>query len=147
MHSIEHLFVLVRPRDSEDIRVVFADVIGFGAQTAGYDHFAIFHEGFTDGIKAFRLGRVEKPAGVHNYSVRARIVGADRIAFGPQACQDAFTVDQGLGATEGHHADGRLAVTFRLRKARFRGKVGAEVWRVLGHGARIAPELASGKWC
>ncbi len=91
----------------------------------------------------FRLGAVKEPAGVHDYRIGALIIGADGVTFGAQAGEDAFTVNQRLGATEGDHADGRLVGSIRagtpgignagagvMRNA-CTGQVGAEVGRVL----------------
>ena len=51
MHRVEHLFVLVWACDRQNLRVVFADVVGFGAQAACDDDLAVFLEGLADGIK------------------------------------------------------------------------------------------------
>ncbi len=104
VHGIEHLFVLVRAGHGEDLRVVFADVIRLGAQTAGDDDLAVFLQRLADGIKAFRLGAVQKAAGVDDHRLGARVIGAHRIAIGAQAGQDAFAIDQRLGTARPEHA-------------------------------------------
>ncbi len=78
------------------------------------------------------LALIEKPAGVDDHRIGALVIGRDRIALGPQAGQDAFAVDQRLGAAERDHADGGLARAAVLGDPGA-GKVGAEEGRVLGH--------------
>ena len=53
----------------------------------------------------FGLGAVEEAAGVDDHHIRVVIAGRDDIALGPELGDDAFAVDQRLGATEGHEAD------------------------------------------
>ena len=113
---VEDLFVLVRACHGQDLGVVFADVVGLGAQAAGDDDLAVFLQGFADGVEAFRLGAVEKPAGVDDHRIAHRVIGRDCVAFGAQARENAFAIDQRFGAAKADHADGRLAVTFGLVK-------------------------------
>lgn len=133
MDRVEDLFVLVRACHRQNVGVVFADVVGFGAKAACDDDLAVFLEGLADGIKGFGLGAVEEAAGVDDDGVRARVIGRDCVAFGAQAGEDAFAIDQRFGAAEGDHADGGLAVTLGLAKAGGWGEVGAEGRWVLCH--------------
>ena len=135
MHGIQDLFVLMRACHGEDLRVVFADVVGFCAQAAGDDDAAIFLERFTDGVERFRFGAVEKPAGVDDDGLCARVIGRDGVAFGAQAGEDAFAINEGFGAAKRDHANGGLAVALGLGKAGGRGEVGAQGGRVLCHVA------------
>ena len=131
--SVEDLFVLVGPRDGEDIGVVFADVVGFCAQATCDDDLAVFLEGLADGVEGFGLGGVQKAAGVDDDGVCACVIGRDCVAFGAQSGKDAFAIDQCFGAAEGDHADGGLAVAPGLAEAGLRGEVGAEGRWVLFH--------------
>jgi hypothetical protein len=51
------------------------------------------------------LAESRKAAGVDQHDVGAGIVGLSAIAVGAELGQDAFAVDQRLGAAERHHAD------------------------------------------
>ena len=126
MNGIQHLFVLVRASDGKDLGVVFADVVGFSTQASGDDDLAVFRQRLADGIKAFGLGGIQKAACVDDDGVRAGIVGRDRVSFGAQAREDAFAVHQGLGAAEGHHADGRLAHATAVGRFDFGCEIRAE---------------------
>ena len=75
MHGVQHLFVLMRAGDGEDLGVVFADIVGLGPQTAGDDDLAVFRQRLADGIKAFGLGAVEEPAGVDDHRVGTGVIG------------------------------------------------------------------------
>ena len=120
------------------------DIVGLGAQAPGDDYAAVLAQRLSDGVERFGLGAVQKPAGVDDHGIRAVIVGADRIALGPQAGQDAFAVDQRLGAAQGHHADGRLSLATVIGNAGT-GKVGADVGRILLHRPQICDSRARGK--
>src|SRR3546814_11726952 len=48
---------------------------------------------------------IEETAGVDEHHVGAGIVGRQAVAVGTQFGQDAFAVDQRLGAAERHHDD------------------------------------------
>ncbi len=141
MHGVQHLFVLMRARDGQNIRMRAGDILGLGPQTAGHDHPSVFAQRLADRLKAFGFGGIEEPAGVHDDRIRAGIVGRDRIALGAQARQDAFAIDQGLGTAKGHHPDCRLTLAGTLIKTGFGGKVGAQVWRVRAHLAHIDANL------
>ena len=78
-----------------------------------------------DRLQAFGLGAVEKAAGVHDHRIGALVVGRDRIALGPQAGQDAFAVDQRLGAAEARPCRWSAGRARRCRgEARGRGRGG-----------------------
>lgn len=60
------------------------------AHAAGDDHLAVAVHRFADGFKRFRLGGVDKPAGIDDHRIR-RLVGRHHlIAFGAQLGKDAF---------------------------------------------------------
>ena len=115
---------------------------GSRAQTTRDDHAAIFVQGLANRLKAFGLGAVQKPAGVHDHGIRAAVVGRNSIAFGTQPGQDAFAVHQCLWAPQRHHTDGGLAGTaIGIHTALGRcvfdpglgREIGAEVWRICAH--------------
>ena len=119
--------------------------VGFGAQTACHNDFAVFAQRLADGIKAFGFGAIKKPAGIHDNGFSTRIVRADCITFGPQAGQDAFAIDQRFGATKADHANRRLARARGVGDFGFGCEVGAQVWRILCHVAHIARAMRRGK--
>lgn len=110
MYRVQHLFVLVWACDGEDGGVRAANVILFCAQATGYYDFAVFGEGFADGVQRFCLGGVQETACVYDHGFGACVIRADRVTFGAQAGQDAFRVHQCLGAAKGDHADFGLAI-------------------------------------
>ncbi len=82
-----------------------ADGLGFLAHAAGHDHAAVLGDRLADRLQAFLLGAVEKAAGVDQYDIGAGIIGAHGIAIGAQPGEDAFGIDQRLGAAQADHAD------------------------------------------
>ena len=145
MHRVEHLFVLMRAGDGEDLRVMLADVIRLGAQAAGDDHAAVCRQGFADGVEAFGFGAIEEAAGVDDHRVRSGVIGRDGVAFGAQAGQDALAVDQGFGTTKADHADAGLAVAGGFADFGARGEIGAEVRGILAHIRRYRRWVGLGK--
>jgi len=125
MHRVQHLFVLVRAGDGQNAGVMFADIIRLGPEAAGHDHLAVFLQRLADGIKAFGLGGIKEPAGVHNHRICAGIIGRHAVAFGAQARQNTFAVDKRLGAAKRYHADGRLAGAGRIADLCLGRKIGA----------------------
>ena len=135
--GIQNRLVLLGAGHGQHAGVGAGDKVGFGPQAAGHDDPAVFGQRLADGLQAFGLGAVEKPAGVHDHGLGAAVVGADRIAFGAQPGQYPLAVDQSLGAAHADHADGRLAGAGGLDPG-FGGEIGAQGGRVLGHGGGIA---------
>ena len=131
---VQHLFVLVRPGHGQHLGMRAGDVVGFRPQAAGHDHAPVFNQRLADRVEAFGLGAVEKAAGVHDHRIRALIVGADRIALGPQAGQNALAVHQRLGAAKADHADGRLAVAARVGRNGRAREIGTQKRGILGQG-------------
>ncbi len=138
VNGIKNRFVLMRAGDGQNARVRAGDEFGVGPKAAGHDDAAVFGQSLADRFQGFRPWRtVEKTAGVDDDGIGTGIVGADRIAFGAQAGQDAFAIDQRLGAAKADHADGGLTFAAGIRNAGA-GKIGAKVGRVLRHRADIA---------
>ena len=108
MDGLDHLFILVRAGDREHLRMRGADRVGFLAHAAGDNHAAVFGNRLTDRGKAFLLGAVEKPAGIDQHHIGARVILGKGIAIGAQAREDPFGINQRLGAAEADHADGLL---------------------------------------
>ncbi len=144
MDRIQDLFVLMRSGHGQDAGMRAGDIVGLRPQAAGDDHPAVFGQRLADRIQRFRLGAVQKAAGVDDHRIRARVIRADRVTLGAQARQDAFAVHQRLGATQADHADGRLTVAPLFGDAGA-GKVGAKIGRVLLHGPQISDSARSGK--
>ena len=133
MHGIQNLFVLVWPGDGQHLGMRAGDVIGFRAQTTCDDHLAVLFQRLADRLQALGLGAVQKPAGVHDNRIRARVVGGNPVSFGAQPGQNAFAVDKRLGAAQRHHANGGLPGTSRVGEGRRGGQIRAQVRWVLAH--------------
>ena len=136
MDRVEHLLVLLRSGDGQNLGMRAGDVVGLRAQTARDDDPPVLRQRIADGLEAFGLGAVEKPAGVHDDRVRARVIRRDRVALCPEAGQDALAVHERLGTAEADHADPGLARARVFGEAGARREVGTKVWRVLCHGRR-----------
>ena len=138
VHGIQNGLVLVRAGHGQHLGVCSGDVLGIRAKTARHDDPTILLQGLTDGRQAFRLGGIEKSAGVDDHGIGPLVFGRDGVALGPQPGEDALRIDQSLGAAQRHHADGRLTRPVRVHPAVIgnagAGKIGAKVGRVLGHG-------------
>ena len=100
VHRLDHRLVLVRAGHREHLREARADHLGLLAHAAGHDHAAVLGDGLADRLEAFLLGGVEEAAGVDQHHVGPGVIGAHGIAVGAQAGEDAFAVDQRLGAAE-----------------------------------------------
>ena len=109
MHRVQHLFVLMRPRNRQHLGVRASDIIGISTKTARDQHFAILAKRLTNRFKAFGLGTVKKPTGVDDNRIRAGVIRRDAITLGPQSRQNAFAVHQGFGTAKTDHTDTRLA--------------------------------------
>ena len=142
VHSVEHLLILMRACNGEDIRVMLADVIRLRPQTPRHDHFAILLQRFANRLKAFCLGAIEETAGVHDHRIRASIVGRHAVSFGAQTRQNAFAIHQRFGATKANHADTGLTGARCAIKLCSGGKIRAKRRRVLCHGATYTRKRA-----
>ena len=78
-----------------------ADLVLFGAEAAGDDHFAVFGQGLADGFQRLLHRAVDKAAGVDHHQLRIIIAGHHIVPFGTQLGQDALGIDQIFGATQG----------------------------------------------
>jgi hypothetical protein len=143
VHAIQNLFILVRPRDRQNVGVMFADIIRFGPKAAGDDDLAVLGQSLTNRIKAFGLGTVQKPAGIDNHRIGARVIGADCITFRAKAGKDTFAIHQSFGTTKRHHTDLRLAVARWLIDFGVWRNIGAQIGRVLGHRRAISRASAN----
>jgi hypothetical protein len=61
MHRVEHLFVLLRAGDRQNLGMRAGDVVGLRAQAARSRSPARFRQRLADGLEALGLGAVEKP--------------------------------------------------------------------------------------
>src|SRR5262245_32797079 len=92
MYRLNHLLVLVRTGDREHARMALADAALLDTEAAGDDDAAVLGHRLADGIEAFLLGGIEKPAGVHHDDVGAGVVGRHAIALGAQLGEDALGI-------------------------------------------------------
>ena len=100
MHGLHHAVVGLRARDGEHAGVCGHDLLWLGAHAARHDHLAVLLEPRADRGERFRLGAVEKAAGVDNDGVGARVGLGQFVAFGAKPGDDALGIDQRLGAAE-----------------------------------------------
>ena len=108
MHRVQHLFILMWPRNRQHLGMRAGDIIGVGAKTARDQHFAILAKRLANRFKAFGLGTVKKPTGIDDNRIRAGIIRRDAITLGPQSRQNAFAVHQRFGTAKTDHTDIRL---------------------------------------
>ena len=57
---IQHLFVLMRASDGQNLGVMLANVIGLGPEAAGDDDLAVLGQSLTNRIQTFGLGAVKE---------------------------------------------------------------------------------------
>ena len=74
MDGLDDAFVLLRSGHREHIRMRSRDLFRFRAHAAGDDDFAVFGERGADRGQRFRLGAVEKAAGVDDGDVGIGVV-------------------------------------------------------------------------
>ena len=112
MHGVHHRVILVRAGDRGDIGEARTDQVFLAAHAAGDNDLAIFRQRLANGVQAFFLGGIEETAGIDHNDVGAGIGGRGVVALALQARQDAFGIDQGLGAAERDKTDFRLGIRF-----------------------------------
>src|SRR5262245_63945383 len=100
MHRRDHALVLLWTGDREHSWVTRGDLFRLGAHAAGHDYLAVLVERLADGGERFRLGAVEKAAGVDDREVSAGMGTSEFITLRAQAGDDALAVDQGLRTAE-----------------------------------------------
>ena len=115
MHGVEHALVLLRAGDRRARwGMCGGDLLRLGAHAAGDDDLAVFRQRLADGGERFRLGAVEKAAGVDDDEVGAGVLARQLIALGAQARDDALAIDQRLRAAERDEAHFRRAFYRRI---------------------------------
>src|ERR1700745_149853 len=129
MHGRDHALVLLRTSDREHSWVTGGDLLRLGAHAAGHDQLAVLVERLADGGERFRLGAVEKAAGVDDREVGTGMGTNEFIALRAQARDDAHAVDQRLRAAERDKAHSRRA--WHLRR-------GMSIFHVRGLPERVA---------
>src|SRR5262249_3426958 len=132
----------------EHARMGGKDAIPFDAETAGDDDAPVVGHGLADGIEAFRLGRIEKAAGIDHHHVGAGVVGRQLVTLGPQPRDDALAVDHRLRAAERNERDAgrRPLAGLRLAPGLPAGALGAggagSLFGSWWHGAGLLRPLA-----
>ena len=121
MHGLEHALVLLRAGDGEHAGMHGRDLFRLRAHAAGDDDLAVFGHGGADGVERFRLGAVEKAAGIDDGEIGAGMLARKFIALGAQPRDDALGIDQRLGAAERNEGNAGSAVHLR-------GFIGSAVW-------------------
>ena len=99
-HRRHHAVEFLRTGDRRNIGESVADRLGLRAHAAGDDHLAVLVHGFADRGQGFRLGAVEKTAGVDDDRVRAGVGARKLVTFGAKSREDALAVDERLRAAE-----------------------------------------------
>ncbi len=107
MHRRHHALERLRSGDRRDVGESLADRLRLGAHAAGDDDAAVFPHRRADRCERFRLGAVEKAAGVDDDGVGARVRAREFISLRPQLRQDPLAVDQRLRAAERNEGDAR----------------------------------------
>ena len=98
VHRTHHLIGGVRASHGEYFRVSLFDNIALGAEAASDNHLAIFGQRLADGVERFLHRRIDKAAGVDHHQIGIVVRRRYQIAFRAQLRQDAFGIDQCLGA-------------------------------------------------
>jgi hypothetical protein len=115
VHRCQHGLVLVRAGDGEQLGVLRQDALGVGAEAAGDDDAAVLLHRLVDGLQGFVDRGFDEAAGVDHDEVGAGVVGRDVIAAQLELGDDAFGIDQCLGAAQADEADGgRVCARARL---------------------------------
>src|SRR6185437_5143915 len=105
MHRRHHAGVILRTADRQHLRIRLADQVGAFAEAAGDDHLAVLVQCLADGIQRFLHGRVDETAGVDHHGIRRVVARHDFVTLDFQLGEDAFGIDQRLGAAEADEAD------------------------------------------
>ena len=109
VHRRHHALEGLRAGDRRDIGKGVADRVGLGAHAAGDDHLAVLVHRRADRGERFRLGAVEKAAGVDDDGVGAGVAARELVAFGAQLREDPLAVDERLRAAERNEGNARRA--------------------------------------
>ena len=109
VHRAHDALVGLRAGDRQHAGKAVADLLGLGAHAAGDDDAAVFGDRLANRGQALLLGAVQEAAGIDEDHVSTLVIGRHGIAIGAQFGEDAFAVDQRLGAAEAHktHFGGR----------------------------------------
>ncbi len=102
------------------------DLLRLRAHAAGDDDLAVLGHGGADGGEQFRLGAVEKAAGIDDGEVGAGMLARQLITLRAQPRDDALGIDQRLWAAERNKGNAGRAV--------HGGRVIAQGVRVAGYG-------------
>ncbi|RMS10129.1 hypothetical protein ALP75_204828 [Pseudomonas syringae pv. actinidiae] len=105
VHGIDHLLVLLRAGHRQHTRVYGANHACIDAHAAGDDDLAVFLDRFADHFQRLGLGRVDEAAGIDHNHVGVLVGRNDFVTFHAQLGQDAFGVNERLGATQRNESD------------------------------------------
>ena len=114
-------FIGLRPGDGEKARIGIPDLAGLGPHAAGDDDLAVFLQSRADRRERFRLGAVEKAAGIDDDGVGAGMALGQLIALGPELRDDALAVDERLRAPERDEGNFRRGATCHRRRLPWAG--------------------------
>ncbi|SBJ11554.1 Uncharacterised protein [Klebsiella pneumoniae] len=90
MYMLQHLLIAVRTGDLQHLRMHFADLILFRAETAGDDYLAVLFQRFADRFQRFLHSAINKAAGVNDHHIGVVVGRYDVITFGAQFGQDTL---------------------------------------------------------
>jgi hypothetical protein len=119
-------------RDGQHAGVQLPDQVAtalprLGAQTPGHDDFAVFSQGFSDGVQAFFDRVINEPAGIDDHQI-STLKGFDGlVTLGVQLGQDQLRIGQRLGAPQTGKTD--LGSTSAIRFGVIHAMT---VWKNLG---------------
>ena len=93
-----------------------AHLVFFYTQAAGDNDAPVLLKCFTDGFEGFLYSGIDKAAGIHYDQIRTLIRGGEGITLSPQLGENAFRINQCLGATQADKTNTR-GVGHHKRKA------------------------------
>jgi hypothetical protein len=105
VHGRHHALVGLRARDGEEIGEAVANLARLRPHAAGDDDPPVLIERLADGVEGFRLGAVEKTAGVDDDEIGAGMLLGEFVALGTELRDNALGIDEGLRAAERHEGD------------------------------------------
>ena len=105
VHRAHHGAVVLRPADRQHVREPLANHLRALAETACDDDLAVLRHRLADRVQRFGHRRVDEAAGVDHHHVGIVVAGHEVIALDAELGEDAFGVDQRLGAAETDETD------------------------------------------
>ena len=102
MHRTHNFLIGRRARDAQHFGMQGFDVLSIIAlaHTASDDDFAIFFQGFANGIQRLLLGAVDEATGVNDHDLGVFIAGHNVVPVHLELGKDALGIYQRFGAAQ-----------------------------------------------